>query len=153
MPRGATAVDFAYAVHSDVGDHATAAKVNGTSVPLRTEVHNGDVVEVVTSPDATTESCVASVSCARDGPRSKIRHHLKTMAQTESKDLGEKLLAQALRAEGIENMPAVDAKTQILWDKLLRFTGSKSLDELLVDIGLGKRVASIVARRLGQVAL
>ncbi len=149
MPRGATVVDFAYAVHSDVGDHATAAKINGTSVPLRTEVSNGDVVEVVTSPDASPNP--AWLGFVRTGrARSKIRHHLKTMAQSESKDLGEKLLAQALRAEGIENMPAVDAKTQNLWDKLLRFTGSKSLDELLVDIGLGKRVASIVARRLAK---
>jgi len=149
MPRGATVVDFAYAVHSDVGDHATAAKINGTSVPLRTEVSNGDVVEVVTSPDASPNP--AWLGFVRTGrARSKIRHHLKTMAQSESKDLGEKLLAQALRAEGIENMPAIDAKTQNLWDKLLRFTGSKSLDELLVDIGLGKRVASIVARRLAK---
>jgi GTP pyrophosphokinase len=149
MPRGATVVDFAYAVHSDVGDHAIAAKINGTAVPLRTEVSNGDVVEVVTSPDATPNP--AWLGFVRTGrARSKIRHHLKTMAHTESKDLGEKLLAQALRAEGIENMPAIDAKHQILWDKLLRFTGSKSLEELQVDIGLGKRVASIVARRLAK---
>ena len=149
MPRGATVVDFAYAVHSDVGDHATAAKINGTAVPLRTEVSNGDVVEVVTSPEATPNP--AWLGFVRTGrARSKIRHHLKTMAQTESKDLGEKLLAQALRAEGIENMPALDAQHQVLWDKLLRFTGSKSLDELQVDIGLGKRVASIVARRLAK---
>ena len=149
MPRGATVVDFAYAVHSDVGDHATAAKINGNAVPLRTEVSNGDVVEVVTSPDATPNP--AWLGFVRTGrARSKIRHHLKTMAQVESKELGEKLLAQALRAEGIEHMPAVDAKHQLLWDKLLRFTGSKTLDELLIDMGLGKRVASIVARRLAM---
>jgi GTP pyrophosphokinase len=70
------------------------------------------------------------------------------MAQVESKDLGFKLLAQALRAEGIQDLPANDNQHHALWEKLLRFTGSKNKDELLIDIGLGKRVASIVAKRL-----
>lgn len=147
MPRGATVVDFAYAVHSDVGDRTMAAKVNGAQVPLRTELRNGDVVEVITSTVAAPNP--AWLGFVRTGrARSKIRHHLKTMAQAESQQLGQKLLAQALRAEGIEQMPAVDASHQTMWDKLLRFTGSKTQDELLVDIGLGKRVASIVAKRL-----
>jgi GTP pyrophosphokinase len=80
--------------------------------------------------------------------RSKIRHYLKTLAQTESENLGEKLLTQAVRAEGIEKLPAVDAEFQPIWEKLLRFTGNKSRSELLTDIGLGKRIASIVAKRL-----
>ena len=84
--------------------------------------------------------------CIRDS--SKIRHYLKTLAQTESESLGEKLLTQAVRAEGIEKLPAVDAEFQPIWDKLLRFTGNKSRSELLTDIGLGKRIASIVAKRL-----
>jgi GTP diphosphokinase / guanosine-3',5'-bis(diphosphate) 3'-diphosphatase len=147
MPRGATVVDFAYAVHSDVGDRTMAAKVNGHQVPLRTELRNGDVVEVITSTVAAPNP--AWLGFVRTGrARSKIRHYLKTMAQVESQELGHKLLAQALRAEGIEQLPAVDAQHQALWDKLQRFTGSKTQDELLVDIGLGKRVASIVAKRL-----
>ena len=146
MPRGATVVDFAYAVHSDVGDRTIAARVNGADVPLRTELRNGDVVEVIT--DAQASPNPAWLGFVRTGrARSKIRHHLKTLAQTESLDLGHKLLAQALRAEGIEQMPA---STEALWDKLLRFTGSRSKDELLVDIGLGKRVASIVAKKLAN---
>jgi GTP pyrophosphokinase len=80
--------------------------------------------------------------------RSKIRHYLKTMAHSESQDLGKKLLAQALRAEGIEDLPAQDEKHAHTWEKLLHFTGSKTKAELLTDIGLGKRVASIVAKRL-----
>jgi len=147
MPRGATVVDFAYAVHSDVGDRTMAAKVNGEQVPLRTELRNGDVVEVITSTVAAPNP--AWLGFVRTGrARSKIRHHLKTMAQVESQELGQKLLAQALRAEGIEQLPPIDAKYQALWDRLLRFTGSKTQEELLVDIGLGKRVASIVAKRL-----
>ncbi len=147
MPRGATVVDFAYAVHSDVGDRTMAAKVNGEQVPLRTELRNGDVVEVITSAVASPNP--AWLGFVRTGrARSKIRHHLKTMAHSESEDLGKKLLAQALRAEGIEELPAQDGAHAQLWDKLLHFTGSKTKAELLTDIGLGKRVASIVAKRL-----
>jgi GTP pyrophosphokinase len=70
------------------------------------------------------------------------------MAQSESTQLGEKLLGQALRAEGIERLPGDAPELQSLWDKLLRFTGNKSRSDLLMDIGLGKRIASIVAKRL-----
>jgi GTP diphosphokinase / guanosine-3',5'-bis(diphosphate) 3'-diphosphatase len=80
--------------------------------------------------------------------RSKIRHHLKTMAQTESVGLGEKLLSQALRAEGIHQLPAPDDAHHALWEKLLRFTGNRNRQDLLMDIGLGKRIATIVAKRL-----
>ncbi len=147
LPRGATLIDFAYAVHSNIGDRAMAGKINAESVPLRTELRNGDVVEIVTSPDATPNP--AWLGFVRTGrARSKIRHFLKTQAQTESLSLGEKLLAQALRAEGIEEMPSEDPKYKTLWDRLLRFTGSHTKDELLTDIGIGKRVASIVAKRM-----
>ncbi|MEY4364123.1 MAG: putative pyrophosphokinae pyrophosphokinae [Pseudomonadota bacterium] len=149
MPRGATIVDFAYAVHSDVGDRTVAATINGEEVPLRTELRNGDVVEIITEAAATPNP--AWLGFVRTGrARSKIRHHLKTMAASQSQELGEKLLAQALRAEGIEQMPAKQDATQALWDKLLRFTGSKSQAELLMDIGLGKRVASIVAKKMAN---
>jgi GTP pyrophosphokinase len=80
--------------------------------------------------------------------RSKIRHHLKTLAQAESQELGGKLLTQALRAEGIERLPADDEEHHVLWEKLLRFTGNRSRAELLTDLGLGKRIAGIVAKRL-----
>ncbi len=147
MPRGATVVDFAYAVHSNIGDRTMAARINGEQVPLRTELRNGDVVEVITSTVAAPNPAwLGFVTTGR--ARSKIRHYLKTMAHAESLTLGDKLLAQALRAEGIEHMPAQDAAHQGTWDRLLRFTGSRNRDELLIDIGLGKRVASIVAKRL-----
>ncbi|MFO0490780.1 MAG: RelA/SpoT family protein [Curvibacter sp.] len=107
MPRGATVVDFAYAIHSDIGDRTMAARINGEQVPLRTELKNGDVVEVVTSTVSAPNP--AWLSFVRTGrARSKIRHHLKTLAHAESEGLGEKLLLQALRAEGIERFPADD---------------------------------------------
>ena len=100
LPRGATPVDFAYAIHSDVGDHTVAAKVNGEAVALRTELHSGDVVEIVTAPGARPNP--AWLNMVRTGrARSKIRHHLKTMEQDESRAMGEKMLGQALRAEGL----------------------------------------------------
>lgn len=146
LPRGATAVDFAYAIHSDVGDRTTAARINNEQVPLRTELKNGDVVEIVTVQGAKPNP--AWLGFVRTGrARSKIRHYLKTLAQNESAGLGEKLLTQALRAEGIEQLP--DAQShQAIWEKLLRFTGNRSRVELMTDVGLGKRIAGIVAKRL-----
>ena len=148
MPRGATVVDFAYAIHSDIGHRTMAAKINGEQVPLRTELRNGDVIEVITGPVSNPNP--GWLGFVRTGrARSKIRHHLKTMALTESQDLGEKMLAQALRAEGIEHLPAEDdSSARGLWERILRFSGNRNRADLLTDIGLGKRIASIVAKRL-----
>ena len=147
MPRGATIVDFAYAIHSDIGDRAVAAKINGEQVPLRSELHNGDVIEVVTG--ALPNPNPAWLAFVRTGrARSKIRHHLKTMALSESQDLGEKMLTQALCAEGIDKLPTDDETSRHLWEKILRFSGNRSRADLLTDIGLGKRIASIVAKRI-----
>jgi guanosine-3',5'-bis(diphosphate) 3'-pyrophosphohydrolase len=147
LPRGATAVDFAFAIHSNVGSHTAGARINNEQVPLRTELKNGDVVEIITDPAATPNP--AWLGFVRTGrARSKIRHHLKTLAQTESENLGEKLLTQALRSEGMQQLPARDDGHQQIWERLLRFTGNRSRSELLTDIGLGKRIASIVAKRL-----
>ena len=149
LPRGATVVDFAYAIHSNVGDRTVAASINGEQVPLRTELKNGDVVEIVTAPVSTPNP--AWLSFVRTGrARSKIRHHLKTMEHEESESLGEKLLLQALRAEGIDGFPDDDPVYQPIMEKLLRFTGNKSRADLLIDIGLGKRIANIVAKRLAN---
>ncbi|MBU1357433.1 MAG: bifunctional (p)ppGpp synthetase/guanosine-3',5'-bis(diphosphate) 3'-pyrophosphohydrolase [Gammaproteobacteria bacterium] len=147
LPRGATVVDFAYAIHSNIGDHTSAARINGDQVPLRTELKNGDVVEVITAPVSTPNP--AWLGFVRTGrARSKIRHYLKTLAHAESEGLGEKLLAQALRAEGLATLPEDDDEHQAMWEKLLRFTGNRTRAELMTDIGLGKRIATIVAKRL-----
>ena len=147
MPRGATVIDFAYAIHTDVGSHAIGATVNREQSPLHTELKNGDVVEIATSQHAKPNP--VWLSFVRTGrARSKIRHHLKTLELKESRELGERLLLQSLRAEGIASLPALSGPTQGLWDKLLRFTGNKNRDELLADIGLGKRIATMVAIKL-----
>ncbi|MES2944029.1 MAG: bifunctional (p)ppGpp synthetase/guanosine-3',5'-bis(diphosphate) 3'-pyrophosphohydrolase [Pseudomonadota bacterium] len=147
MPRGATVVDFAYAIHSDIGHRAVSAKINGEQVPLRSELHNGDVIEIITAAVASPNP--GWLSFVRTGKaRSKIRHYLKTMALTESQELGEKMLTQSLRAEGIERLPADSPADRVLWEKVLRFSGNRTRADLLTDIGLGKRIASMVAKRM-----
>jgi GTP pyrophosphokinase/guanosine-3',5'-bis(diphosphate) 3'-pyrophosphohydrolase len=151
LPRGATTVDFAYAIHSDVGQHMVAAKVNGEPVALRTQLKSGDVVEVITAPGARPNP--AWLAMVRTGrARSKIRHYLKNLESEESRSLGEKMLAQALRAEGLQ-MPSGDPNDAValaLWQQLTRWSGNRNRGELLVDIGLGRKIAIIVAKRLAQ---
>jgi GTP diphosphokinase / guanosine-3',5'-bis(diphosphate) 3'-diphosphatase len=143
LPRGATAVDFAYAVHTDIGNRCVAAKVNYELVPLRAELKNGDRVEIVTAAHAHPNP--AWLSYVRTGKaRSQIRHFLKTMQFEESTALGERLLGQALRA--LESDPIAIGPAR--WDKLVRESGAKSREEILADVGLGKRLAAIVARQL-----
>ncbi len=151
LPRGATPIDFAYAIHSDVGDHTVAAKVNGDAVPLRTPLASGDVVEVITSPSAKPNP--GWLNFVRTGrARSKIRHYLKTMESEESRALGEQMLSQALRAEGL-TLPSADpndSAAALLWQQLARISGNRGRQELLVDVGQGRKVAVIVAKRLAQ---
>ena len=151
LPRGATAVDFAYAIHSDVGDHMVAAKVNNEPVALRTHLHSGDVVEIITAPGARPNP--GWLSLVRTGrARSRIRHYLKNMEAEESQALGEKMLAQALRAEGLPTPSSDPTDTQAvgLWQQLTRWSGNRQRADLMVDIGLGRKIAVIVAKRLAH---
>ena len=148
LPRGATAIDFAYAIHTDVGDHCVAAKVNGEPVALRTELRSGDVVEVIGAAGARPNP--AWLNFVRTGrARSKIRHYLKNMEQEESQDLGEKMLAQALRAEGL-HLPGTSDTDTALWQQLTRWSGNRTRDDLFTDIGLGRKIATIVAKRMAR---
>jgi RelA/SpoT family (p)ppGpp synthetase len=143
LPRGATAVDFAYAVHTDIGNRCVAAKVNGELVPLRTELRNGDRVEIITASHAKPNP--GWLQYVRTGKaRSNIRHFLKTMQYEESASLGERLLDQALKSLKSSTAEIDDAS----WERVLRDGGARSRDELLADIGLGKRLPAVVARRL-----
>src|SRR5688572_19661760 len=115
LPRGATAVDFAYAVHTDIGNRCVAAKVNGELVPLRSELRNGDRVEIITASHAKPNP--GWLQYVRTGKaRSNIRHFLKTMQYEESAGLGERLLDQALR--GLRGALA-DIDTAA-WDRVVR---------------------------------
>jgi len=146
MPRGATAVDFAYAIHTDVGQQAVSATINGEPAPLRSEIQNGDVVDIETaSMSSPNPAWLTFVKTGR--ARSKIRNFLKQMAEDQSRALGEKLLRQSLRAEGFAQLPNENTDEEV-WAKLLRFAGNKTSTELLSDIGLGKRIASMIAKKL-----
>ena len=143
LPRGATAVDFAYSVHTDIGNRCIAVKINHELVPLRSELKNGDRVEIITAAHAKPNPAWLTYVTTNKA-RSHIRHFLKTMQSGESAQLGERLLGQALTALGFKPAEISEA----CWNKLLRDTGVKSRQEILADIGLGRRLNMVVARQL-----
>ncbi len=143
LPQGATPVDMAYAIHTDVGNCCIAARINHELVPLRTELKNGDVVEIVTAAHANPNP--AWLSYVKTGrARSKIRHFLRTVHNEESAALGERLLNQELKTLGIEP-PEIPSAA---WERLVKASGNRSIKEVFTDIGLGKRLAAVAARRL-----
>ena len=142
LPRGATALDFAYTIHTDIGDQTIAVKINMEQVPLRTELRNGDIVEVITAP--TSRPNPNWLSFVRTGKaRSAIRHHLRTINLAESVELGRRLLSQALNALNV-GTPLSDA----VIERLLNESSAKSMDDLYADVGVGKRMAALVARHI-----
>jgi GTP diphosphokinase / guanosine-3',5'-bis(diphosphate) 3'-diphosphatase len=147
LPRGATAVDFAYGVHTDVGHHCVAARINYELLPLRTELKNGDHVEILTSPTARPNpSWVSFVTTGK--ARSRIRHYLKGMQQKESAALGERMLNQALATLKVEP----ESITWDRWEALAKEYGSRTQLEILADIGMGKRLSFVVAQALTRPA-
>ncbi len=143
LPRGATAVDFAYAVHSDVGNRCVAVKINQELMPLRQSLKNGDRVEIITASHAKPNPLWLNfVATAK--ARAHIRHFLKTMHFDESVQLGERLLHQALSA--FKSSLNVIGEQQ--WLKLSRDNNALSRANILSDIGLGKRHGVVVARQL-----
>jgi GTP pyrophosphokinase len=143
LPKGATAVDFAYAVHSGVGNSCVAVRINQELAPLRTELHNGDHVEIITGSLAKPNPAWLNYVITGRA-RSHIRHFLKSQQSTESGHLGERMLNQALRALHVEPSSVTDAH----WHKLMRDYGVKDKAEILSDIGLGKRQNVMVAHQL-----
>ncbi|MCC7115817.1 MAG: bifunctional (p)ppGpp synthetase/guanosine-3',5'-bis(diphosphate) 3'-pyrophosphohydrolase [Burkholderiales bacterium] len=145
LPRGASAVDFAYAVHTDIGHHCVAARINYDLVPLRTELKNGDHVEILTAPTARPNPSWLSF-VATGKARSRIRHFLKGLHQKESASLGERLLAQALATLKVDP----ESISWERWEAVAKEYGAKSHLEVLADIGLGKRLAFVVAQALAR---
>ena len=143
LPRGASAVDFAYAVHTDIGNRCVAVKINDELMPLRTELKNGERVEIITASHAKPNPLWLNYVITAKA-RSHIRHFLKTVQSHESAQLGERLLNQAL---SVLRTSATEIK-EAQWEKLLKDTGAKSRQDILADIGLGKRLSVVVARRL-----
>ena len=143
LPSGATVVDFAYSVHTDIGNRCVAAKVDRRLTPLRTVLRNGQTVEIITAKGAMPNpSWVNFVVTAK--ARNAIRHYLKSLRRTEAIALGQRLLNQALG----EFRVSLDDVTPEAQQAALGELGMKDLDELYERIGLGERLAPLVARRL-----
>jgi len=143
LPRSATALDFAYSIHSDLGNTCVAVKINGLQLPLRSELKNGDIIEVVTS--VSSQPNPGWLAFVRTGKaRAAIRHSLKTKYYSESLQLGERLLMSALRQQGVD-AALLNAE---VWEKLLHWTGDKTREEACVNIALGRRSPQELAIRL-----
>jgi len=143
LPRGATALDFAYSIHSDLGNTCVAVKINGLQLPLRSELKNSDIVEVITS--ASSQPNPGWLAFVRTGKaRASIRHSLKTKHYSESLQLGERLLANALRQQGVD----AALLSPEIWEKLTHWTGDKTREEACVNIALGRRSPQELAIRL-----
>ena len=143
LPRGATCVDFAYAVHTDVGRRCVAAKIDRRLVPLRTALRNGQTVEVITAKGATPNPAWANFVVTAKA-RASIRGYLKTMKKGEAADLGRRLVNQAL-GEFKVALKSIDA-TRIA--TAAHDLGFRDADELYEKVGLGERLAPLVARSL-----
>ena len=142
LSRGATALDFAYTIHTDIGDQTVAAKINHEPAPLRTELRSGDIVEIITSP--TSRPTPNWLSYVRTGKaRSAIRHYLRAANLTDSTELGRQLLSQSLALLNLNPELPED-----IVEKLLFESNSTSLEELYADIGTGRRMATLVARHI-----
>jgi GTP pyrophosphokinase len=143
LPRGATAVDFAYSVHTDVGNQCVGARINGRMVPLRTRLQNGDIVEIVTqSGHKPSRDWLSFVVTSR--ARSKIKHVLQAEERTRSVDLGRRLFDKEARRFGLN--PATLLESPEL-TKFASEYGAKSPDELLAHIGYGKLAARTVLQK------
>jgi len=145
LPRGSTCVDFAYAVHTDVGNRCVAAKIERRLVPLRTTLESGQTVEIITARSAhPNPNWVNFVTTAK--ARHSIRQYLKNLRHSEARDLGRRLLDQALRDAGIPLRKIGKEQMQVLLDEFKLNTS----EELFEQLGLGERLAPLVAKVLLQ---
>ena len=143
LPRGATAVDLAYAVHTDVGNTCIAVKIDRRFAPLRTVLQTGQTVEIVTAPWGRPNANWLNFVVTGKA-RAGIRTYLKNLRKGESAELGKRLLTQALAHDGL----TLDDVTDERVDNLLAELSLPSMEALLEEIGLGRRIAPLVARRL-----
>jgi GTP pyrophosphokinase len=149
LPRGATAVDFAYAVHTDVGHQCVGARINGRMVPLRTRLQNGDIVEIITQTGhKPSRDWLSFVATSR--ARSKVRHVLQAEERARSIDLGRRLFEKEVRRFGLNPKNILES------EELAKFAsdyGAHKVDDLLTHIGYGKLSARTVLQKAVPPAL
>jgi GTP diphosphokinase / guanosine-3',5'-bis(diphosphate) 3'-diphosphatase len=143
LPRNATALDFAYAVHTDVGDHAVAARVDKKLLPLRTRLESGQLVEIITAPSAVPNPAWLEFVVTGKA-RTAIRQYLKHLQHEDAVDFGHRMLDRALDALGT----SLDSIQPEVLEKYLQKSKFKRLEELLSDIALGNRMPDQVASQL-----
>ncbi|MGL5948865.1 MAG: bifunctional GTP diphosphokinase/guanosine-3',5'-bis pyrophosphate 3'-pyrophosphohydrolase [Aeromonas sp.] len=141
LPAGATPVDFAYSVHTDIGHACVGARVDRQPYPLSSPLHSGQTVEIVTAPGARPNAAWLNFVVTTKA-RSKIRQYLKNLRTEESVVLGRRLLNHALGAKNLEDIPGPRI-AQVLAD-----TKHETLHGLLADVGLGNTMSVLVARRM-----
>ncbi len=145
FPRGATPIDFAYAIHSEVGEHCSGARINGAIVPLRYKLRNGDVVEVMTSPNQhPSKDWIEHVITGR--AKSRVRAFLRTEQRDRSLKLGRELLEKALHARGISMQRFLKSHDSVA--RVLEEHKVLNEDELYINIGYGKIAPEAVAALL-----
>ncbi|TGG91350.1 RelA/SpoT family protein [Natronospirillum operosum] len=145
LPRGATPVDFAYAVHTDVGNSCVGCLVNRKYWPLSQPLESGDSVKIITTKTARPNTAWLNFVVTGKA-KSAIRHYLKSVHKEESEDIGRKLLVKALQQFGL----SMERVTGAQWDQLLQDLELPSMEVLYQDIGLGTRLGYVVAKRLAQ---
>jgi GTP pyrophosphokinase/guanosine-3',5'-bis(diphosphate) 3'-pyrophosphohydrolase len=145
LPRGATIVDFAYAVHTDIGNHCISARIDNKLIPLQSKLENGMTVEVITAswsrPNPLRLNFIITAKA-----RSSVRNYLKHFKQKEAISLGLRLLEKELLELNIKFNDIEDSK----FNELLSVMKLKSMDELLEEIGLGNKMPLLIAKRLSQ---
>jgi GTP diphosphokinase / guanosine-3',5'-bis(diphosphate) 3'-diphosphatase len=143
LPANATALDFAYAVHSGVGDHAVMARIDGRSGPLHTKLLSGQTVKIITAPSASPKPQWLEIVITAKA-RTAIRHHLKTQSHSDLVAIGHRMLDRSLNSLG----GTLDSVQQSALDTTLAELKVKSLEDLLADVGAGSRTPEVVARQL-----
>ncbi len=143
LPKGATVVDFAYAIHSDVGNTCVAARIGRHLVPLCTVLHNGQTVEIINAPEATPNPAWLRF-VVTGKTRANVRAYLKNLQHQEAEALGQRLLDGELKGFGLDWQHLPRERLQVY----LSASNSTSAAQLLVDIGFGNRMPALVARRL-----
>ncbi len=146
LPNGASVVDFAYAIHTDIGNTCIAAKINRRIAPLSTKLSNGQTVEIITSPGAQPNPAWLNFVITGKA-RSSIKHFLKKQRTNESVELGKRLLIHALTAVGLALKDIPQKNIQ----KVLAESHCDTLDDLFEETGLGNQIPLILARRLACV--
>ena len=144
LPQGATAIDFAYHIHTEVGHHCSGAKVNGQMVPLRHELSNGDIIEVMTNKNQRpNKDWLQFVKTGR--ARTKIRNYLRKEQRARSMELGRELLDKELKRHGT-NVRAIERNGKLA--EVVATTKHSTVDELLADIGYGRAQPDLIIERL-----